>query len=189
MAEHKGIIDLEQGFKENLCGVHNHRSGSFFMAPIMYCFAKQMKAKNILEVGTCFGSAGFWLGHAAKENGGKYFGMEIDQGRVNGLKNLMGQFDLDYTLWCMDSRELTDVFIKDNIGRIDMAYLDGDHSPEAIWHEITTIWPHMRDDGSGYVFIHDIYSDSKEGWAKVKANFKETFELKAGFGLGMVRKT
>jgi len=104
------------------------------------------------------------------------------------LNNLMGQFDLDYTLWCMDSRELTDAFIKENIGRIDMAYLDGDHSMEAIWYEITTIWPHLRSDGSGYVFIHDIYSDSKEGWAKVKANYKETFELKAGFGLGMVRK-
>ena len=188
LSEHKGVIDLEQGFKEVLSGVHNHRSGSFFTAPIMYCLAKQMKAKHILEVGTCNGSAAFWLSHAAKENGGKYFGMEIDQGRVTGLDRLMSRFDLNYQLWCMDSREMTDTFIKENIGGIDIAYLDGDHSMEAIWHEITTIWPNLRGSGSGYVFIHDIYTDSKEGWAKVKANYEETFEIKAGFGMGIVRK-
>lgn len=185
---HKGILDLGQNFKEVLSGAHNHRSGSFFTSPIMYLFAKQVKAKNILEIGACFGGAGYWLSHAATEMDGKYFGIEIGEGRVKNLRKLMDQFDLNYELWCMDSREMTDDFIKKNIGRIDLAFLDGDHSAGAIWHEITTIWPNLRSDGHGYVFIHDIHSVSKEGWAKVKSEFKNTFEIFGNSGTGIVRK-
>lgn len=120
--------------------------------------------------------------------GGKYFGIEINQNRVISLSALMEQFGIDHQIWCSDSLKITDGFIRDNIGRIDFAYLDGNHTLEAIWHEITTIWPYVRDDGKGYVFIHDIYTASKEGWAKVKAAFPETMEIKAQSGMGVVRK-
>ncbi len=188
MALHEGIIDLGQNFKEVIDGEHAHRSGSFFTAPIMYLFAKQMGAKNILEIGIGAGSAGYWLGHAAKEMGGKYFGIEIHASRVKGVCAWMEKFELPHKIWTMDSRDMTFEFVKQNIGRIDLAYLDGDHSLEAIWHEILTVWPFIRTDGKGYVFIHDIFTTSKEGWAKVRDNFVETFEINAQSGMGIVKK-
>jgi len=46
----------------------------------------------------------------------------------------------------------------------------------------------IRKDGKGYVFIHDIYTSSKEAWAKVKSEFPETMEMKERSGMGIVRK-
>jgi len=183
---HSGILDFGQNFREVLSGNHNHRSGSFFTAPLMYCWAKQIKAKKILEVGVGSGGASYWLGHAAQELDGKYFGIELHEGRVKALSELMDTFKINHQIWAMDSLKMTDEFIGKHIGRIDLAYLDGNHNLESIWHEITTIWPYLRI--NGYVFIHDIHSVSKEGWAKVKSEFEETFEIFGNSGTGVVRK-
>jgi len=185
----RGILDLDQNFESVVEGNHTHRSGSLFTAPIMYTWAKQMDAKNILEVGIGSGSSAYWLGHAAKEMGGKYFGIELRIGAVNALIEIMSEADINHQIWNMNSMNLTSDFIKENIGRVDFVLLDGSHKLEAIWHEITTLWPHIRNDGKGYVFIHDIYTSSKEGWAKVKSEFPETMELKERSGMGIVRKT
>lgn len=191
MALHDGIIDLQQNFKEVLSGNHNHRSGSFFTAPIMYCWAKQLGAKKILEIGIGAGSAGYWLGHAAKEMDGQYFGIEINQSRVNGLSALMDQFEIPNKIWCSPSLKIDQEFIRTNIGGLDMAYLDGDHSLEAIRHEMFTVWPFIKGGGFGYAFIHDIYTASKDGWAFVKeeyAGIADIMEIKAQSGMGIVRK-
>ena len=101
---------------------------------------------------------------------------------------MMTEADIDHQIWNMNSKNLTSDFIKENIGRLDFVLLDGSHTLEAIWHEITTLWPHIRNDGKGYVFIHDIYTSSKEGWAKVKSEFVETMEMNERSGMGIVRK-
>jgi len=183
-----GILDLHQNFESVVLGNHTHRSGSLFTAPIMYTWAKQMEAKNILEVGIGSGSSAYWLGHAAKEMDGKYFGIELRIGAVNELIGIMTEAGINHQIWNMNSLNLTGDFVKDNIGTLDFVLLDGSHKLEAIWHEITTLWPYIRKDGKGYVFIHDIYTSSKEGWAKVKSEFPETMEMKERSGMGIVRK-
>jgi len=184
----KGILDLDQNFKSVVEGNHTHRSGSLFTAPIMYVWAKEMDAKNILEIGIGSGSSAYWLGHAAKEMEGKYFGIELRIGAVNALIEMMNEAGINHQIWNMNSMNLTSDFIKHNIGKVDFVLLDGSHKIEAIWHEITTLWPHIRSDGKGYVFIHDIHTSSKEAWAKIKSEFSETMELKERSGMGIVRK-
>lgn len=184
----RGILDLDQNFESVVQGNHTHRSGSLFTAPIMYVWAKEMDAKNILEVGIGSGSSAYWLGHAAKEMEGKYFGIELRKSLVEDLEKMMDRFDIKHQIWNMNSKNLTSDFVKDNIGRLDFVLLDGSHTLEAIWHEITTLWPHIRNDGKGYVFIHDIYTSSKEAWAKVKSEYPETIEMNERSGMGIVRK-
>ena len=193
MALHDGIIDLQQNFKEVIAGKHNHRSGSFFTGPIMYCWAKQLGARQILEIGIGAGSAGYWLGHAAKEMGGKYHGIELNKNRVLNLTSLMDQFEIPNQIWCSSSLNIDKEFIETNIGNIDIAYLDGDHTLEAIKHEINTVWPFVKTGGYGYVFVHDIYTASIDGWAYVRDVFAkevnaDIMEIKAQSGMGIVRK-
>ncbi len=191
---HGGILDLGQNFREVMAGKHSHRSGSFFTAPIMYLLIKQMNLPNVLEIGIGAGSAGYWLGHAAKEMDGIYYGIELHQSRINGVSTYMEKFGIRHEMWCADTKTLPLDFIPKNIGRVDFAYLDGDHSKEAILHEMKMVWPYLRGDGKSYVCIHDIYSASKEGWAEVYRRVKnnsfyaEMIEIHAQSGLGILRK-
>ena len=104
---HNGIIDLGQNFKEVMEGKHSHRSGSFFTAPIMYLIIKQTVSPRVLEIGIGAGSAGYWLGHAAKELDATYYGIELLQSRVNGVGAWMDKFGVTNKIWCSDSKKLS----------------------------------------------------------------------------------
>jgi len=171
MSLHDGILNLNQNFQVVLDGNHSHRSGSYFQAPIMYLWAKQTKAKTILEIGIGAGSTAYWLGHAAKEMDGKYYGLELLQSRVNALTNYMNQMSIPNKIQCMDSRKLTHDFLYDFLDKksLDIAFLDGNHTQEAIEHEMECVYPLVR--ARGYIFIHDIHTSSKDGWLSVTKKY------------------
>lgn len=190
---HGGILDLGQNFREVMAGKHSHRSGSFFTAPIMYLLIKQMKLKKVLEIGIGAGSAGYWLGHAAKEMDGIYYGIELHQSRINGVSGWMKTFGIPHKMWCFDTIKMPPDWVEKNIGTLDFVYLDGCHKKEWILHEMEMIWPHLRRDGRGYLCIHDIYSSSKEGWREVKelyaySEIADMIEIHAQSGMGILRK-
>jgi len=191
--ENKNIIDINQNFQIVIDGKHSHRSGSYFQAPIMYLWAKQIKAKNILEIGIGAGSTAYWLGHAAKENGGKYYALEYVQGRVDAISKLMDQYEIPNKIQQMDTKKLWGVFFEDFLGKgkkFDLIFLDGNHTKEVIEHEMKCVYPWVLKK-IGYIFIHDIHTSSYEGWLSVTKNTNydiEHLQLFGNSGLGIIRK-
>lgn len=188
---HEGIIDLGQNFKEVIAGNHSHRSGSFFTAPIMYLMCKQMGVKKVVEIGVAAGSSGYWLSHAMKEMCGMYYGIEINPSYCRNVGKWMDMFEVPHTIFNLSSLDMTSQWFKENIGNVGLAYLDGNHTKEAIMHEMEVVFPFVRGGGYGYIFIHDIYTASKEGWAAVRSEYSgicDIIEVKAQSGMGILRK-
>ena len=182
------LLHFEQGFRYALEGNHPQRSGMFFLGPWMYCFLQQMDAKHILETGMGEGAAGWWLAHAAKEHGGMYIGVELLKSRCEGLSKKYTDLGITNHCLCMDSIHLTTEDIAQFTNRIDFALLDGNHDKEHILHELHTIEP-LVPKRIGYVFVHDIYTASRDGWAAVRElSGWDIFEVARASGMGMLRK-
>jgi len=184
--KHESILNLAQNFPHN-----SKPTSMYFHAPLMYMWCKQAMARNILEIGIASGYSSYWLGQAAKEAGGKYFGVEIHQGRAAAIGKGMEQLGIPYDIWAMDSKTMTEEFVKEKMESLDFCFLDGDHSPEAVLHEVEILYPYLVGKGRGYFFIHDIYSASRDAWAEIKREQKYQFEIIGimnNFGMGILRK-
>ena len=76
--------------------------------------------------------------------------------------------------------------------KIDFVFIDGEHTTEAVMHEVEMIWPKLQDRGWGYIAFHDIVDQGvDEAWALLKEKYKDRAEF-IGFhpngGLGLMRK-
>jgi len=183
-SKHESILDLSQNFPHN-----RGPTSMYFYGPLMYLWCKQMRARYILEIGIATGYSSYWLGQAAKEAGGKYFGIEIHQGRAKAIDEAMDKLGIPHEIWAMDSRMITTDFMKEKVGKLDFCFLDGDHSVETVNHEMDVIYPLMIK--FSYIFIHDVFAASREAWKVVVENPNYTLEhlhIFNNFGMGIIRR-
>jgi predicted O-methyltransferase YrrM len=176
------LFDFNLGFGKPLQRWTSMR----WYGPLMYVFCRQIQAKKIMEIGV--GQTSFWLGNAAKENGGCYYGFDIHAGKTKGVEKNMKEAGISCQLWGMDTRELTTQWVKENVGPIDFLFLDGDHSRDSVSHELEVLLPFLRVKW-GYVFIHDIHSASREAWEWIGENLNlKSIEIPYNMGVGVLWK-
>jgi len=153
---------------------------------VMYLWAKISGAQNILEVGVAEGWGAFYLATAAKENGGKYYGIDNHPGSIAETGKKLLAFDLPHYLHFADTKEMNSI---DFMDRIDLAFLDGEHTTAAVLHEIELIYPLMNKRGYGFIFIHDVVDmGNADAWWKLTQDPRfEPLCIVHNYGLGILR--
>lgn len=154
---------------------------------LIYLFAKIHDAKNILEVGTDMGYSSYYLAEAAKENNGMFYGIEILQDMCDRVDKMLTKENLPHKIICADTKKMDKIDFTDSI---DIAWLDGEHTTEAVLHEVDIIYPILKGRGFGFIFIHDIVDQGNAGaWlALTKDKRFEHLGLEQNYGLGILRK-
>jgi len=175
-----------------LAGFSNHfmdevNSTLPYFPPLMYVFARAHDCKNILEVGIERGYSTYYLAHAAKMSGGMYYGIDNEARYCENIDRELTKANLPHKIICADTKKMEKI---DFVERIDFAFLDGEHTTEAVMHEIDLIYPLLVASGWGYIFIHDIVDMGNAGaWLKLKNDKRfETLGLNPNYGLGIARK-
>ena len=160
-----------------------------FYPPLMYTFVRANGYKNILEIGIEQGYSTYYFAYAAKMNGGMYYGIDIDQNACNKVDAELTKAGLPHKIICADTKELKD-FSDLGLEKIDFAFLDGEHTTEAVEHEVELIYPLLSNKGWGYIFIHDIIDmGNARAWWNLKNDKRfETLGLNPNYGLGIARK-
>ena len=177
-----------------LKGFNNHFLGEInstlpYYGPLMYVILRAMDSKNILEVGIEQGYTSYQLAYAAKMNGGMYYGIDIDKEWCDKIEREFQKEGLPHKIFNLDTKKVKS--LKDlGIERIDFAFLDGEHTTEAVLHEIELIYPLLASAGWGYIVLHDIVDMGNAGaWLKLKNDKRfETLGFNANYGLGIARK-
>lgn len=183
-----------ESWKEDklLTGFSNHfmneaNSTLPYFPPLMYIFMMANSHQNILEIGIERGYAAYYFAYAAKMNGGMYYGIDINPESCEKIDKELTKADLPHKIICADTKKIEKI---DFMDKIDFAFLDGEHTTEAIDHEIELIYPLLNSGGWGYIFIHDIIDMGNAGaWLKLKGDKRfETLGLNPNYGLGIARK-
>jgi len=158
-----------------------------YYAPLMYIWIMAHKHKKILEVGVAEGYSSYYFAYAAKKNEGMYYGIDILPDRCEKVDKALTEADFPHKIICADTRKMEKIDFTD---RIDLAFLDGEHSTETVSREIEMIYPLLDVQGRGYIFIHDIVDMGNAGiWLKLKNDKRfETLGMEPNYGLGIARK-
>jgi len=153
----------------------------------IYLFAKIHQSKEILEIGTDHGYSSYYLAAIAEENEGTYYGIDIEQAMLDRTGKMLDEADLPYKLILADTKKLEKI---DFAERIDLAFLDGEHTTEAVEHEIELIYPLLPGNGWGYIFIHDIVDGGNANvWLKLQGDPRfEKLGMHPNYGMGILRK-
>jgi predicted O-methyltransferase YrrM len=154
---------------------------------LIYLIAKIHGSKNILEVGTDVGYSSYYLAEVAKENGGMFFGIEILKDMCDKVDKMLTEAKLPHKIIQADTKKMKEIDFTDSI---DIAFLDGEHTTEAVLHEVELIYPLLKDRGFGFVLVHDVVDMGNAGaWLKLKSDPRfESIALEANYGLGILRK-
>lgn len=115
----------------------------------LWIFAKSLKSKDILEIGTSNGYSTLWLGDAARDNAGVVTTVEYDEELSKMAHSNFVQAGLSDVIdvRCCDGGTLLEQFPGNSI---DLLFLDAERSDYADW------WPHpMRILRKGGVLIAD----------------------------------
>ena len=83
---------LLHGFKRTFPWSINPHANPFY-SPLYYLLCRGMIAKNILEIGLEAGYSSYMLGTAAKENGGKFFGVDKHRLKAERIKKKMDELE------------------------------------------------------------------------------------------------
>ena len=154
---------------------------------LIYLFIRFNDSKNIFEVGIEGGYSTYYLAHAAKMNGGMYYGVDINEESCEHAKKQLTKAKLPHKIIQADTKKMEKI---DFMEKIDIAFLDGEHTTAAVQHEVEMIYPLLADRGWGYIFIHDIVDmGNADIWWKLKNDKRfETLGTNANYGLGIARK-
>jgi len=183
-----GLIEFSQGFGWNT-GIY---TGTHMFSSLLYNWAKLINARNILEIGVGYGRTTYWLAHAAKELMGKYTGIDIENERIMVLREYFEKHNLCGKFFNVDTNSLDSEWFARYVGKeINLVFLDGNHKKETICHEMEVLYPLIARDGYGYVFVHDVMTESQEGWEAIISDPRYEFEhlmIKKNPGMGVLRK-
>lgn len=170
---------------------------------IMYPIIHVCGLKNILEIGQAEGYSSYYLATAAKENGGTFLAIDIEDtwNRPRepfgyGLKRFFEGQMLPARFIQSDTKLMTRIpgYNEGGLDEIDAAYIDGEHKTDTILHEVyDLILPKMKKDGFRYIFFDDVVDMGAEGaWAELCSQ-PDKFECltvhpNGGFGIMRVKK-
>jgi predicted O-methyltransferase YrrM len=148
----------------------------------MYQTARLIGARNIVEFGTSFGISAIYLGAAARDNGGRFTGTEMEPGKVKAARENLAAAGLADVAEVLegDAKET----LKDFEGPIDLLLLDG-------WKDIYLLMirmlkPKLRP--GAVVFADNIYTFPKDlaryvAFVRDRGNGFESMTLPLGHGL------
>ena len=148
----------------------------------MYQTARLIGARTIVEFGTSFGISSIYLAAAARDNGGRFTGTEMEPGKIRvARENLAAAGLADVSeVRAGDALET----LKDFAGPIDMLLLDG-------WKDIylpmmQMLKPKLKP--GAVVFADNIYTFPKDlapyaAFVRSRANGFESMTLPLGHGL------
>jgi hypothetical protein len=168
-----------------------------FFGPMLYFFAREIGAEQVLEIGHAEGYTSHYLAHAVKDNGirfqmpgNKYYGIDIVQSeKVRKQLTEKG-------LW-VDVRDLDSALLgPDTFPGVmfDLIFQDGNHDTEHVLSELAAMYPQLKGEGKGYWIMHDVFGPAEEGSHAVKKLIDEgvyNFEyvrIFTPYGLGIFRK-
>jgi 23S rRNA U2552 (ribose-2'-O)-methylase RlmE/FtsJ len=153
---------------------------------LIYMFGKFAQAQNIVEIGSAEGYGSYYLAQIAKDHGGMYYGIDFNPGLIERVDKLLTEADLPHTMICADTKEMTSFDFTD---RIDIAFVDGEHTTEAVMHEIELLYPKMNKRGYGWIFCHDIVDMGVAGaWLQLTKDKRfESVGTNHNYGLGILR--
>lgn len=165
--------------------------------PMCYMIASMYQFKNILEIGVAEGYGAYYLAHAAREAGGTYLGVDIVDVWTNtrepfgaSMKRYFEGEMLPARFLHADTKQLDRIPDKSEGGLdvIDLAYIDGEHTTEAIIHEVyDLILPKMKGGGWSYICLDDVVDQgAQEAWGIIKKDPKFEcvgFHPNGGFGI------
>lgn len=152
---------------------------------LIYLFAKISQAQHILEIGSAEGYGSFYLATAAKENGGMYYGIDIEPGLINRVRGKLDESMLPNQMICVDTKKLEELPIE----RVDIAFIDGEHTTEAVMHEVELIYPKLTKRGYGFLMFHDVHDMGVAGaWLQMTRDPRfECLTILHNYGLGIAR--
>jgi hypothetical protein len=130
-------------------------------------------SKTIVEIGVQYGNTSIHLASVAKVNSGFFYGYDfwdeigayIGPNKVNTTKENIdrklvesGHDDKNFKLTKIDttSQEFEDILFKDTGGKIDFAFIDGDHSYNGIKNDFNKVYKYLTEEG--IIVFHDTYS-------------------------------
>lgn len=130
-------------------------------------------SKIIVELGVQYGNTSNYLVSAAQNNAGFFYGYDywdeigayIGSNKVQATKDIIDSklIDLGYThehfkLTKVDttSLEFEKTLLEDTGGKIDFAFIDGDHSYNGIKNDFNKVYPLLTEEG--IIVFHDTYS-------------------------------
>lgn len=173
--------------------------------------ASALKKPFVVEVGSWKGRSTIALAQAIAPQGGKFFAVDTWQGTPSErttyhaearYRDIYKQFCNNISAAAVDgvvvsckmtSLEAANLFLG---GSVDMVFLDGDHSQEAVTADIEAWWPKLKK--GGLMMGHDYTDQDQEqdqesgGWPGVKravqAKFGPSVAVINGTTLWMVRK-
>ena len=133
-----------------------------------YC--KFCQYKTIVEIGVQTGGSAFQLCLAVKETDGKFFGYDyfepigvynltdISKEKVENffINNGIEKKFFEIKKINVHDKEFPEILKSDTNGKIDFAFIDGDHSYQGITTDFLNVYPLLSEEGT--IAFHDTYS-------------------------------
>lgn len=143
----------------------------------IYHLVRRMPAFHILEIGTHVGASTISIGEALKKNseelGSDVSLTSVDIIDVNGEQGAFHGLNLPYSpkemINKIDAAGFTDFrvstaldFLTSTRQHYDLIFLDGDHSPAAVYNEIPLALERLSPDG--LILLHDYFPNGQKIW-------------------------
>jgi len=166
----------------------------WWQVPFIYMLGLAIGARFIVEIGVDQGYGAWHLAHLAKSNRGLYLGVDI----VPVQKKIFESCGVEFARY-FDSCRLPVKFLNEDsktltglpIERVDLAFVDGEHTKEAVLHEVNVLlYPKAQVNGTTYICLHDIvdFPGVKEAWEIFKEDDRfQALEFYPNSGLGVLR--
>ena len=146
--------------------------------------------KTIVEIGVACGTTTFYLCKGCSERGGKVFGFDIwaNHGKWNQFPPLSSKQEVsnylnsngisNFTLNLQNTTENGFDKLLDQIGSIDFAFIDGDHSYDGVKNDFEKIYPRIS--SNGMIIFHDtlVIDGAREFMIDLRTKYNDgTFDI------------
>ena len=192
-----------EGYNRNAPHHWQPNCTDWYVPTLMYPLLHLNGFRNILEIGQAEGYSSYYLATAAKENKGTFLAIDIcdtynrpHEPYGYSLKRFFEGEELPARFIQADTKQMESIpsYADGGLDIIDFAFIDGEHTTEAVLHEVENlILPKMRKDGMGYICFDDVFDMGAEGAWAVFCSQPERFECltifpNGGFGIMRVKK-
>jgi hypothetical protein len=181
-----GQFPFLDGFRTGQFPWNMGGSSQPYYGALLYLIGKISQAKHWVEFGVDSGYTSYVLATGAQEAGGCYYGVEIDRAKAVRAHEELAARGWRHVILCGDSKSIPHFIWAP---QVDVAFIDGEHSPEGILNDFRLIRPLLHQ--NSYVAVHDIYSLSVDGWLALLDQAEppgyETLTFEASMGFGLMR--
>lgn len=149
MGEHEGLKTL---YKEVISGSYGWERWGL-LGVLADCVLNYVKG-DIIEIGC--GESSIILSSLAEKYDRTCYHVEYSKSGVENMKNTEGYFGKNSVVY---NGKSDDFFIDASMSPLALAFIDGDHSYEAVSNDFWNVNEYLTNDG--FIFIHDTYPPNK----------------------------